>query len=371
MEQELETAALASAGGLSSGHSHPVTPGEPCRNCGAPVEARYCTVCGQLAANFHRPIWSLIVTSLSDTFAFDSRLWRTLPLLLFRPGRLTRNYLDGKRVRYVPPFRLFLLSSFLFFLVVFSLGGQLGWYDDLRIAPDIDPDTVINVTGNDEISFTTQDQIDAISEALQDPDLSEAERAELEAELARSEGAIIIGDVVNEDGTIDREALREIVEARAAPDTSEEVLEQTWRTTDHAVSVYENQDRFVERFKEWTPRFSLLFLPVLALMLTTLYAWHRSKFVYDHIITSLHVQTFIFLLGTLLILLGITLPGMIGTFWLAGFLIVPVYLYRQLRVTYDTGRFMSVIRTFVVYFGGMLALSLIALGLVVASFFLT
>ena len=110
MSNELETVGLASIGGLSPGGKADLS-GEPCRNCGEMVNQRHCPRCGQLAASFHRPFIALVWDSISDSFALDSRLSRTLPLLFFRPGLVTRRYVEGRRARYVPPFRLFLLSS--------------------------------------------------------------------------------------------------------------------------------------------------------------------------------------------------------------------------------------------------------------------
>ena len=72
MEQDAEAAGLASAGGLSNGVHHPVEKGAPCKNCGMRVEERFCTNCGQLGADFHRPIWDLVTSSIGD-------MWPQMP----------------------------------------------------------------------------------------------------------------------------------------------------------------------------------------------------------------------------------------------------------------------------------------------------
>ena len=67
MSHDMEAAGAASLGGLTSGEHHKVQPpGEPCRNCGAVVTERYCSRCGQLASNFHRPFFGLVASSLAD-----------------------------------------------------------------------------------------------------------------------------------------------------------------------------------------------------------------------------------------------------------------------------------------------------------------
>jgi hypothetical protein len=88
-----------------------------CRNCGAPLGGRYCAVCGQ-AADVHVPSTrELLHEALEGITHSDSRLWLTLKLLWFKPGMLTREFIAGRRVAYLPPFRLYLVLSLLFFLV--------------------------------------------------------------------------------------------------------------------------------------------------------------------------------------------------------------------------------------------------------------
>jgi hypothetical protein len=176
--------------------------GEPCRNCGAPVAERYCSRCGQLASNFHRPFFSLVASSLADTFALDSRLWRSVPMLLFRPGRMTRNYLDGQRARYVPPFRLFLLASVLFFLTVFGLGERLGWYQDWQL----NPGSAVSMSEEDSRSrLRTLSRPSSLTKTL-DPDtragLGESTLENLEA------GSKIPFLDESKPATVDRDALR-------------------------------------------------------------------------------------------------------------------------------------------------------------------
>src|SRR5882757_4805582 len=94
-----------------------------CRNCGAALSGAYCHACGQ-AAHIHRSLLHLAEEVLHGVLHFDAKGWRTLPLLLFRPGLLTRRYIDGQRMRYVSPLALFLFTVFLMFFV-FSLTTSL------------------------------------------------------------------------------------------------------------------------------------------------------------------------------------------------------------------------------------------------------
>ena len=64
-------------------------------------------------------LWALLKEAFGDLFELDSRLWRTLLPLALKPGRLTRDYLNGRRARYMPPFRMYLVLSLAFFVIAF------------------------------------------------------------------------------------------------------------------------------------------------------------------------------------------------------------------------------------------------------------
>jgi hypothetical protein len=91
--------------------------GAQCRNCGTPLGGRFCAHCGQ-AADVHVPSTrELIHEAFEGITHSDSRLWSTLLLLWFKPGKLTQEFVAGRRVAYLPPFRLYLVMSVLFFLL--------------------------------------------------------------------------------------------------------------------------------------------------------------------------------------------------------------------------------------------------------------
>jgi hypothetical protein len=93
-----------------------------CLNCGTKLEGEYCHACGQLG-HVHRSVLHVIEEVFYGITHFDSRTWRSLPMLAFRPGTLTRNYVMGQRARYVAPFAMFLFSIFAMFLVFAFSGG--------------------------------------------------------------------------------------------------------------------------------------------------------------------------------------------------------------------------------------------------------
>ncbi|MEL6875017.1 MAG: DUF3667 domain-containing protein [Pseudomonadota bacterium] len=314
MSIEFETAGAASMGGMTTRQKADLSE-QPCRNCGEMVSQRYCPNCGQLAASFHRPVLSLIGETIGDTFTLDGRLARTLPVLMFRPGRLTRNYTEGKRARYVPPFRLFLLASLLFYLVLFAL---------------VPPGQFINVDDETRAEITA-----SISEG------QTAEAAETVQETAR-------------------ERLNRANINVEAPSGVQENIEN------QIVAVLENQDQFAAQLENWLPRLSILIVPLTIFALTLLHVWRRSLYIYDHAIHALHLHSWIYLTGAFLMLAGPYLPGtVLGMFLLAFF----VYVWRSLAVVGTTGFFMSGFRFFLLLIFWQVVITVIIITTVIVSGF--
>jgi hypothetical protein len=99
----------------------PVNVVRRCLNCGAALTGRYCANCSQ-AADVHVPSTrELVHEALEGITHSDSRLWRTLHLLWFKPGKLAQEFVAGRRAAYLPPFRLYLVLSVIFFLIASSM----------------------------------------------------------------------------------------------------------------------------------------------------------------------------------------------------------------------------------------------------------
>ncbi|MEL7453593.1 MAG: DUF3667 domain-containing protein [Pseudomonadota bacterium] len=327
MTSELEFIGAASAGAVARDIDGDGYLDGPCPNCGTLLTAEYCASCGQSAKDLHRPFVTLITDALGDVFAFDSRLARTLPPLLFQPGRMTRSYLDGKRARYVPPFRMFLIASVVFFLVIFSIGERQDWLqgDDLTMEP-----------ARQAISAV---QIDGVS-------------------LGERDG---FEDVFNEEGELDPEAAGRFLDSLSDVEGLEteadraEMLNVINGMNDFTASRTE----LFNAVQKWAPRLSFLLLPFYVLSLTILHFWVRRIYVYDHVIVALHFQTFLYIAATIAVLFSFSSPG---AAWAVFGLSVPIYLYRLMRVSYATSRILTLFRTF-----GLLISSVIAMTLLVVA----
>lgn len=91
-----------------------------CKNCGRKLESdyRFCPKCGQENKERVVQFKQFILDFLGDYFTYDSLILRSLKPLIFKPGFLTIEFIEGRRVRYIPPLRMFIFISILFFLVL-------------------------------------------------------------------------------------------------------------------------------------------------------------------------------------------------------------------------------------------------------------
>src|SRR5205823_13370794 len=115
-----------------------------CENCGAELQGHWCARCGQPAIDYRRSFRHVIADLLDEFLNWDSKFFATIALLIFKPWRLTNEFVAGRRVRYVHPLRLYLLASILFFFAV-NYGtrglnfepGKLGPKDRAELEADL------------------------------------------------------------------------------------------------------------------------------------------------------------------------------------------------------------------------------------------
>ncbi|MBL4942098.1 MAG: DUF3667 domain-containing protein [Colwellia sp.] len=113
-----------------------------CENCQQPLIGAFCSRCGQEDKSTLKYFWSVILHLLDDVFSFDSRASRTIWPLIARPGFLTNEYFVGKRVHYVPPLRLYLFISIIFFI---SLQFFIDTDDKVALKTDVNQVMVTQV----------------------------------------------------------------------------------------------------------------------------------------------------------------------------------------------------------------------------------
>ena len=90
-----------------------------CHNCDAPIQGLYCHDCGQKYVEKKVGVKTIVSDFFDDYFTVDSKIIKSILPLLFKPGFLTNEYLAGRRESYVKPFRIYIITSMLFFFFVF------------------------------------------------------------------------------------------------------------------------------------------------------------------------------------------------------------------------------------------------------------
>lgn len=331
---EIEAAALdAIAGETARASRHALPIGAPCPNCATPLAGPWCHACGQKGEEYHRSIWRLIAEAFEGLTHFDSRIWNTIPKLVFRPGKLTHEYLQGHRASQIPPFRMFLIVL----LLVFFAGGlavdQSG--ANFRLAS---PNDLAAATKN----MTPQDKAEY-----------EKAMAEARAALAQTPGAKAAGAIpVPSAGTNNFN-----IEINKGPVTRR----SAW-VRERLLHAMKNPDSFFFALEQWGHRFAILLLPIAALMLTALFALKKGVYVFDHVIFSMHSLSFV---GLLLTVIFVGSMGWSGAWWLLW--AAPVHLFVHMRGTYRISIFGTLARMAALAFGTFVFVSLLISGLVLVG----
>ncbi|MFB6248431.1 MAG: DUF3667 domain-containing protein [Salinibacter sp.] len=311
-DRAAETATGPSA--EASGSAQEDAPEDQCANCGALLHGPYCSECGQKAADRIVPVWHMINEALEAVFELDLRVLRTLPTFLFLPGRLTKEYLTGRRTRYIRPFRLYLFSTFVLFAVVaFTTTGGFGLVLDPQGAVRLNPpDTGVSLG-------RAPDTVNSVSAStvFGDPE----ERQRVAKELASDSSAITV----------------ELFSDPATNRRAERVLR-----TKVAEAVRNPRD-FIGRLIDQGPYLMFLMLPVFALLLKLLYV-RRGRLYVEHLVFSLHVHALAFCAFTVGILLDQSEVGWLQTTatWVSASPFL--YLVLAMRHVYEQGLFKSTLK---------------------------
>jgi ABC-type multidrug transport system fused ATPase/permease subunit len=111
--------------GMTETNSDMPAADQACANCGAALNGDFCADCGQSRDALKRPIIGLFTEALDGIFTWDGRLLTTFRQLFLRPGRVAREFVDGRRRSYTPPIRLYLIVSLVFFAAMAISGIRI------------------------------------------------------------------------------------------------------------------------------------------------------------------------------------------------------------------------------------------------------
>ena len=134
----------------------------------------------------------------------------------------------------------------------------------------------------------------------------------------------------------------------------------------HAADAYENQGMFFASVQNWAPRIALALTPAMILLLTIVYPFSKRIYIYDHVIVSLHFQSWYYILLSVAFLFF-----WLGLDWFVFVLFIapPIYIYRMLREVYSSGRILSLLRTGFILFSLTLMLQIFFVILVIVGAF--
>jgi hypothetical protein len=266
-----------------------------CANCYTPLRGPFCFVCGQRNEPHVHSFWEFLREAAEGLTHADSRLWRTLWALLFRPGFLTVEHRLGRRARYLPPFRLYLVLSVLFFLIAAAMPHKFAMF-----GLNLDGSSVVAPLGPD-------------------PNAPAGETAEQRANRICAQ--------MNYDGPGDS------------------WLQPRLRAGCHKV-WQDGGEGLGTAMLHNTPRALFVLLPLLALVMRLMY---MKPYYVEHLLFFIHAHSFIFLL----LLLYLPLAGWVENTWvedplfIAVVLYIPWYLFRAMRRVYGQGRFVTFLKYFV------------------------
>jgi hypothetical protein len=330
-----------------------------CTDCGRPVEGRFCANCGQ-PTHVHRSLLHLGEEMLHGVLHFDARIWRTLPLLAINPGRLTREWVQGRRTRYVSPLAMFLFTVFLMFFVFSFTGGH-----GAQTASDLSVAERTELTQDLEAARTELAEARAASEARPG---SEALKLTVRATETR------VGLLESELG----------VAAEPAARRTDGFTPGSWQAQVHdAVANGElkvglgdehlnekvtkkllNPDLAIYKIQQTAYKFSFLLIPISIPFVALLFLWRRGFTLYDHGVFVLYSLTAMSMLAIVLSILGPMWSGFAAMGALAFTFGVPAHMFAQLKGAYGLSWFSAAWRTVFLLLFASIAFTLFLLAII-------
>ena len=296
-----------------------------CLNCGTALIGEFCHACGQ-NGHVHKTLSSIGHDLLHGVFHFEGKVWRTLPMLVAHPGKLTRRYIDGERARFVSPLALFLFFVFLMFATVHSLSGDVNF----DATPRSREERMASVDGQiakNQAELTKAEALAAKGGA--DAEDAQSDVVGLKATLA---GLKVARNTIA--SSKDGHTRVTLTDARTG-----------WDRLDHGIAkANANPELALYKLQSSAYKYSWALIPISVPFVALLFLWRRKFKLYDHAIFVTYSLSFMMLLVTVVSLLAIvSAPG-----WTYGLLIAfapPVHIFAQLRGAYALRWFSALWRT--------------------------
>lgn len=307
--------------GETDGHTHEAN----CLNCGAALAGPFCHECGQ-HAHVHRTLSAFFHDFLHGVLHFEGKIWRTLPMLGWRPGELTRSYIEGQRARFVSPIALFLFSVFLMF-------------------------GVIGLTSN-----TSHASAQAAADAAKELRKDQQKLSILQGQRSTASGPVAekLDEKIN-DLKSEMTALEAVKDHR---------IDASFQFADGFVGglgeklgdAAKNPELLFYKLKTNAYKFSWALIPISVPFVWLLFPFSRRFKLYDHTVFVTYSLCFMMLLLAAGSLIGLVSESVASLAWF----VPPIHMYRQLKGAYGVGTGGAIWRTFALTIFAFIAISLFA-----------
>jgi len=308
------------AGEGADGHTNETN----CLNCGTPLTGPYCHECGQ-HAHVHRTLTAFFHDFAHGVLHFEGKIWRTLPMLAWRPGELTRRYIEGQRARFVSPIALFLFCVFLMFGVIGLTSQSFSGKASADAAKELRKDEVKLTQLQQARSGMTGPAAAKLDEKIND----------LKSEMAALE-AVKAGKVDPASFKIQSELLGGINEGLGEAAKNPELLFYKVKTNAY--------------------KFSWALIPISVPFVWLLFPMSRRFRLYDHTVFVTYSLCFMMLLLVASTVVGLVAEPVASLAWF----VPPIHMYRQLKGAYGVSTGGAIWRTFALTIFAFIAISLFA-----------
>ena len=310
----------------TDGHTHE----QCCLNCGKPLAGPYCSACGQ-KSHIHRSLRAFMGDFIAGVMNFEGKFWRTLPMLAWQPGEMTRRYITGERARFISPIALYLFTVFAMFAVLNYTGALDA--DPESFKAEMTTDIAEQQAALVKLEAKRKDVI-AAHQSLEAIDRKIAKRKE---------------DIADSQRVVTGEPLTSAEFEPDAPGWVRPLIK----------SAQENPALVSLKIQEAASKYSWLLIPISVPFLWLLFPLRRRHNLYDHTVFVTYSLSFMMILvitGGLLVAAGWTA--------LAGFLffVPPFHMYRHLKGAYQLGRMSAILRTM-----ALVTFAFVAAGLFLAA----
>ncbi len=298
-----------------------------CKNCNEALngQEKFCSNCGQ--KNIDRLNLKYIFSQfVEDIFNVDSKVFRTIKYLSLKPGFLTKEYIDGKRVHYVPPIRLYIVISVLFFFLISVI--EFGDASESSFSFSNVPEEQAKIDG---VTFT----LDSVNIVIPTSDLKR----------------------MDYEGNLD-EGLDSL---------TAEMPEFAAYVSKKVAMMKINDEQYWDMFNETFSLFLLLFLPFFSLLYATVFSGSKKGFV-GHLMFNLHLNSFIIFSLMIFLLVDLLITNeLIEYAWILLIaLFGQFYLIKAVMVFYDRKWWIAIYKYFLLVFG-YLILALLFIGFVFST----